>query len=72
VRDTLGRQTVKRIGHNRDIAGAVLFCASQASGFMNGQVMRVDGGAIGNYNRVDVTPESVEDPVTRQTLGLKA
>lgn len=71
VQDTLNKQTVKRIGHNRDIASAVLFCASSTSAFMNGQVMRVDGGAIGNYNPVEVQPDSVRDPVTRQSLGLK-
>ena len=72
VQNTLNNQTVKRIGHNSDIANAVLYCASAASGFMNGQLMRVDGGAIGNYNRVEVAPEKVSDPITRQCLGLKS
>lgn len=69
VQDTLNNQTVKRIGHNSDIAATVLFAASQNSGFMNGQVMRVDGGAIGNYHRVEVKPEDVQDPITRRCLG---
>ena len=33
-----------RLGRPEDVADAVLFLASQASGYITGQVVQVDGG----------------------------
>jgi 3-oxoacyl-[acyl-carrier protein] reductase len=38
------RIAMKRLGSAQDIANAVLFFASELSGFINGQVIQVDGG----------------------------
>lgn len=70
VEECLGNQTVKRIGYCSDIAHAMLYLASKNSGFMNGQTLRIDGGAIGNYNTVQVDFTKIVDPVTKQCLGL--
>ena len=40
----LSQQCIPRVGEPEDIAGAVAFLASDASAFMTGQVMNVDGG----------------------------
>jgi 3-oxoacyl-[acyl-carrier protein] reductase len=38
------RIAMKRLGSASDIAGAVIFFASDLAGFVNGQVLQVDGG----------------------------
>ncbi len=42
----LERQAVKRRGGARDIANALMFFASDASGFVTGQTLNVDGGWV--------------------------
>jgi gluconate 5-dehydrogenase len=43
--DRLKEQTcLKRVGHATELAGAILFLASDASSFVTGQGIRVDGG----------------------------
>jgi 3-oxoacyl-[acyl-carrier protein] reductase len=43
-RALLERIALKRLGSARDIANAVVFFASDLAGFVNGQVLQVDGG----------------------------
>jgi 3-oxoacyl-[acyl-carrier protein] reductase len=38
------RIAMKRLGSPQDIANAVVFFASDLAGFVNGQVLAVDGG----------------------------
>ncbi len=40
----LGNTPMKRLGEVDDLVGAAIFLASEASAFMTGQVLRVDGG----------------------------
>lgn len=42
----LDHQAVKRRGHPRDIAHALMFLASEESGFITGQTINVDGGWV--------------------------
>ena len=42
---TLGMQALKRIAQPDDIAGAIAFLASDAGRWVNGDTLRVDGGA---------------------------
>ena len=44
IEETVSNTSLKRIGLPQDIAGAVLFLASDLASYMTGQVMRVDGG----------------------------
>ena len=37
---------IKRHGHVDDIANAVIFLGSDESGFITGQILNVDGGAV--------------------------
>jgi len=47
----LDKQPSKRAGEPEDIANAVAFLASDEAGFINGQVLNVDGGrSIGSIN----------------------
>ena len=43
-RKTLAHIPLGRIGETRDVAGAVVFLASEASSFMTGASLFVDGG----------------------------
>ena len=40
----MSRSELKRLGLPEEVAGAVLYLASDLSGFVTGQVIRVDGG----------------------------
>lgn len=42
----IDRTSVKRIGQPIDIANAMLFLASDASSFINGATLKVDGGMV--------------------------
>jgi len=44
INETISSTSLKRIGLPQDIAGAVLFLASDLATYMTGQVLRVDGG----------------------------
>jgi NAD(P)-dependent dehydrogenase (short-subunit alcohol dehydrogenase family) len=46
TRFVLDHQAVKRRGHPRDIAHALMFFASDESGFVTGQTLNVDGGWV--------------------------
>jgi 3-oxoacyl-[acyl-carrier protein] reductase len=46
ARFVLERQAVKRRGRPEDIANALLFFASEESGFITGQMLNVDGGWV--------------------------
>ncbi len=46
TRFVLDHQAVKRRGHPGDIAEALAFLASDAAGFISGQVLNVDGGWV--------------------------
>jgi len=58
-RDRLAsRVPLRRLGSPEDIAGAVMFFATEDSGFVTGQVLPVDGGLIMNAaGRAFLTPE---------------
>ncbi|HJO80670.1 MAG TPA: SDR family oxidoreductase, partial [Acidimicrobiales bacterium] len=43
---------LKRLGEPEDIANAALYLASEASGWMTGQEMVIDGGGLIAFNRV--------------------
>ena len=43
-RALVDRIAMKRLGTAQDIANAVIFFASDLAGFVNGQVLSVDGG----------------------------
>jgi NAD(P)-dependent dehydrogenase (short-subunit alcohol dehydrogenase family) len=42
--DVLSRIPLGRVGTTMDVAGAVIFLASSASGLINGEILHVDGG----------------------------
>lgn len=46
TRFVLEHQAVKRRGHPRDIANALMFFASEESGFVTGQTLNIDGGWV--------------------------
>jgi gluconate 5-dehydrogenase len=55
------RIPLKRPGAPQDLDGAVVFLASQASQYVTGQTMLIDGGISTGAMRATVKPVSVED-----------
>lgn len=45
-RELLSRSPMKRFGKVEELAGAAVFLASDAAGFVTGEVLRVDGGML--------------------------
>lgn len=46
MQETIEQIIMKRLGTPEEIAGAILFLASNLSSYMTGQVIRVDGGMV--------------------------
>ena len=44
---------MKRMGDEQDMAGAILYLASRAGAYCNGNVMVVDGGRLGNFPSIN-------------------
>lgn len=40
---------LQRMGEEQEIAGTVLYLASQAGAYTNGAILVVDGGRLGNF-----------------------
>ena len=55
------RIALKRLGSAQDIANAVVFFASDLAGFVNGQILQVDGG------RSAGAPPSISPVTSRDT-----
>jgi gluconate 5-dehydrogenase len=48
-RQVTERTPARRWGEPDDLAGAVVFLASRAAAYVNGQVLYVDGGMVGSF-----------------------
>ena len=44
---------MQRMGDEQDMAGAIIYLASRAGAYCNGNVMVVDGGRIGNFPSIN-------------------
>ncbi len=44
--ELVARCPLGRVGEDADMAGAALYLASRAGAYVNGEVIRVDGGTI--------------------------
>jgi NAD(P)-dependent dehydrogenase (short-subunit alcohol dehydrogenase family) len=61
VEYVIDRIPLKRVGTPTDLDGAIVFLASEASRYVSGQTMLVDGGITTGAMRATVKPVSVED-----------
>ena len=59
VAEFIKRYPLRRLGQPNDIAPAVIFLASDASSFMTGPVMVIDGGRMA-CDRVKDTTENIQ------------
>ena len=55
LQTTLRNTPMKRIGEADEIAGAAVFLASAAAGYMNGQTLVVDGGRLAGVPRAQLS-----------------
>jgi len=54
LESTLRNTPMKRIGEADEIAGAAVFLASQAAGYVNGQTLVIDGGRLAGVPRTQL------------------
>jgi NAD(P)-dependent dehydrogenase (short-subunit alcohol dehydrogenase family) len=69
------RNPLGRVGHHRELADLASYLISPYSGFINGEVVTIDGGewlkGAGQFNMLDDVGPEMWDPIERMVRGVK-
>lgn len=73
VLDPLKRIPLRRTGEHQELANLAAYLVSDFSGFVNGEVVTIDGGewlqGAGEFNHFDAVPAALWDQIERATRG---
>lgn len=68
-----GRIPLKRMGEHQELANLAAYLMSPYSGYMNGEVVTIDGGewlqGAGQFNQLDVIPTEMWDEIENSIRG---
>jgi|SRR5690606_2317710 len=73
--DVKSRIPLKRVGNHQELANLAAFLVSDFAGFINGEVITIDGGewvqGAGQFNRLEGMPASLWDNLEQQTRAVR-
>jgi NAD(P)-dependent dehydrogenase (short-subunit alcohol dehydrogenase family) len=76
VVDPVKRIPLKRLGHHQELANLAAYLLSDFAGFVNGEVITLDGGewlyGAGEFNALDQVPPETWDQLEQQVRARKA
>jgi NAD(P)-dependent dehydrogenase (short-subunit alcohol dehydrogenase family) len=76
VIDPVKRIPLKRLGHHQELANLAAYLLSDFAGFVNGEVITLDGGewlyGAGEFNALDQVPPEIWDQLEQQVRARKA
>jgi Enoyl-(Acyl carrier protein) reductase len=74
--DPVKRIPLKRLGDHQELANLAAYLLSDFAGFMNGEVITLDGGewlyGAGEFNAFDQVPPETWDLLEQQVRGNKS
>ncbi|MES2266741.1 MAG: SDR family oxidoreductase [Bacteroidota bacterium] len=69
------RVPLKRVGHHQELANLAAFLISDFSGYINGDVISIDGGewlqGAGQFNGLEMVTDEMWDGIEQMTRGVK-
>jgi NAD(P)-dependent dehydrogenase (short-subunit alcohol dehydrogenase family) len=67
------RVPLKRVGHHQELANLAAYLVSDFSGYINGDVITIDGGewlqGAGQFNGLEMVPPAMWDTIEQMTRG---
>jgi len=71
--DFKNRVPLKRVGEHQELANLAAFLVSDFSGYINGDVITIDGGewlqGAGQFNALEMVPDAMWDSIEQATRG---
>ena len=71
--DFKNRVPLKRVGNHQELANLAAFLVSDFSGYINGDVITIDGGewlqGAGQFNALEMVPDAMWDMIEKATRG---
>jgi len=73
--DFKNRVPLKRVGEHQELANLAAFLVSDFSGYINGEVITIDGGewlqGAGQFNALEMVPDKMWDAIEQATRAAK-
>jgi NAD(P)-dependent dehydrogenase (short-subunit alcohol dehydrogenase family) len=74
--DFKNRVPLKRVGEHQELANLAAFLVSDFSGYINGEVITIDGGewlqGAGQFNALEMVPDAMWDTIEQATRQAKS
>jgi NAD(P)-dependent dehydrogenase (short-subunit alcohol dehydrogenase family) len=73
--DFKNRVPLKRVGEHQELANLAAFLVSDFSGYINGEVITIDGGewlqGAGQFSGLEMIPDQMWDSIEQMTRSAK-